>query len=87
MNITMSCVNGDDGRTSSCDDNTQTLVLTKKLPPDFWGLSCLRVLIDEYDRASLGGQPVNITMSCVNGDDGRTSSGCDIAGVMILRRR
>ena len=54
------------------------------------------VLIDEYDSASLGGQPVNITMSYVNGDDGRTSSGCDIAGagiimflagVMIIRRR
>ena len=53
-------------------------------------------LIDEYDSESLEGQPINIIMSYVKGDDGKSSSGCDIsgagmiillAGALIFRKR
>ena len=52
-------------------------------------------LIGEYDSSMLEGLPVNIAVTSVSGDDGKTNSGCDIsgagmimllAGIMILRR-
>ncbi len=41
-------------------------------------------LLGEYDRASLGGLPVQITMSAVSGDDGKSSSGCSITGMGMM---
>lgn len=44
-------------------------------------------LLAEYDSTQLGGRPVNIALSYVNGDDGSTSSGCEVVGsgmIMLL---
>ena len=45
-------------------------------------------LIGEYSSDLLGGLPVNIALSSVSGDDGKTSSGCNVAGaggvIMLL---
>ena len=41
-------------------------------------------LLAEYDSESLGGEPVMLAMSYVKGDDGKTKSGCDIAGAGII---
>lgn len=41
-------------------------------------------LLAEYDSTQLGGRPVNIALSYVNGDDGKTSSGCNSGMGMIM---
>lgn len=41
-------------------------------------------IIGEYGSSSLGGLPRNIAMSYVNGDDGKTKSGCEVAGTGII---
>ena len=46
------------------------------------------VLIGEYGSGLLGGLPVKAALSYVSGDDGKTSSGCNVAGaggiIMLL---
>ena len=45
-------------------------------------------LIGEYSSDLLGGLPVNVVLSYVSGDDGKTSSGCNVVGaggvIMLL---
>mgnify|MGYP006873133440 CR=1 FL=1 len=41
-------------------------------------------LLGEYGSSELGGVPTNIAISSVSGDDGKTSSGCDVSGGGIL---
>ena len=42
------------------------------------------ILLGEYGRAELGGIPEQIALSTVKGDDGKSSSGCSVAGMGML---
>ena len=38
-------------------------------------------LIGDYDSTALGGKPINVAISAVSGDDGSSSSGCNVSGL------
>ena len=41
-------------------------------------------LVGEYDSSILNGEPVSLSITTASGDDGKTSSGCEVSGMGII---
>ena len=63
------------------DNNVLAVIIGKKI---FLYDMLNDTLAGEYDSSILNGEPVSLSITTASGDDGKTSSGCEISGMGII---